>query len=103
MGAPDILIGDNIDPSKLHKYFGLIQCRILPPQKLRIPLLPFRTSTGKLMFPLCAQCSQDQRSPCKHSDESRGWDGCYVVAEVQKAVQLGYKVESKFSSLLIYK
>ncbi len=39
-----------------HPYRGMIHCKVLPPQNLFIPLLPFR-SEGKLTFPLCATCA----------------------------------------------
>ena len=43
----------------IHLYFGLIQCRVLPPRELYHPVLPYRHE-GKLMHlsPLCNVCER---------------------------------------------
>jgi hypothetical protein len=74
------------------KYFGLIKVKILPPRGLYIPLLPYR-SNGKLMFPLCRTCAEEQQQTCcEHDDEERAITGTYVTLEVEAAEAEGYKV-----------
>ena len=51
--------------SKVPKdYFGVIKGSILPPKHLEMPVLPVnvttRNGTGKLMFPLCRTCAEEQ-------------------------------------------
>ena len=40
------------------QYFGLIKCKVLPPEGLYFPVLPVKM-LGKLFFPLCKQCVVD--------------------------------------------
>jgi hypothetical protein len=75
-------------------YKGLLLVRVLPPATgLRYPLLPYRTLDGRLTFPLCACCAdrKEQRA-CRHSDRQRSWKTAYTHAELNKALELGYKV-----------
>ena len=81
-------------------YFGLIQCRVLPPRHLYHPVLPYRHE-GKLTFPLCATCVKDEmpkrpweRTPeCIHTDEQRVLTGTWCSPELHKAVELGYEIQ----------
>ena len=79
-------------------YFGLIKCRVLPPQDLLDPVLPVRfkiNGADKLVFPLCAQCAQEQNSEagsCQHSPLERSIVGTWVSPELQKAIDCGYKI-----------
>jgi len=81
-------------------YFGLIQCRVLPPRELYHPVLPYRHE-GKLTFPLCATCAQEEMAKpllersakCDHSDEQRALTGTWCSPELQKAVELGYQIQ----------
>jgi len=41
--------------TNIQEYFGLIQCKVLPPRDLYHPVLPYRQER-KLLFPLCASC-----------------------------------------------
>ena len=83
------IITENFAP--LDDYFGFVKCCVLPPQDLRLPLLPYR-SNGKLTFPLCSTCAEDLSDDCTHSDDERAWDGTFVSGEIQKAVKMGYRV-----------
>jgi hypothetical protein len=47
LGAPTVIT--DIFDTNLDEYFGLIQCRIIPPRRLRFPVLPARIN-GKLLF-----------------------------------------------------
>ena len=81
-------------------YFGLIQCRILPPRDLYHPVLPYRHA-GKLVFPLCATCVKEEMAKpplersaqCTHSDDQRALTGTWCTPELQKAVALGYDIQ----------
>jgi hypothetical protein len=64
IGHPEI-ITENFD--SVDKYFGLINCSILPPNNLYIPVLPFKQH-GKLMFPLCRTCCEYKITKCNHSE-----------------------------------
>ena len=82
----------------IHQYFGLIQCQVLPPRDLYHPVLPYRHD-GKLLFPLCATCVQDEmpKRPwdrsveCHHTDAQRVLTGTWCSPELAKAVELGTK------------
>ena len=80
-------------------YFGIAKIDILPPQFLYHPVLPYRAG-GKLTFPLCAACVQEQQQKpwldrtnmCAHTDNERMLRGTWATIEIQKAVELGYRV-----------
>ena len=84
----------------IHQYFGLIQCKVLPPRELYHPVLPYRQE-GKLLFPLCAACVKDEMpkrpwertAECHHTDEQRVLTGTWCSPELSKAVDLGYEVQ----------
>ena len=81
-------------------YFGLIQCKVLPPRHLYHPVLPYRHE-GKLLFPLCAACVEQEMpkrplercAECVHTDEQRTLTGTWCTPELNKAVELGYEVQ----------
>ena len=83
----------------VHSYFGLALVDILPPTGLFHPVLPVRYG-GKLTFPLCSKCVQDeQRQPmlqrthyCAHSDADRKLRGTWCTPELLKAIEKGYKI-----------
>ncbi|KAL1280041.1 hypothetical protein QQF64_014641 [Cirrhinus molitorella] len=66
---------------------------MLPPRKLLHPILPIRCS-GKLMFPLCRTCAEEQCNvlPCTHTDDERAILGTWVSLELLKAIEKGYVV-----------
>jgi len=75
-------------------YFGLIHCLILPPSQLYHPVLPYRHA-GKLTFPLCAICVQDEMAKrplerserCPHTDKQRALTSTWCTPELYKAVE----------------
>lgn len=81
----------------IYSYFGIALVDILPPANLFHPVLPVRRG-GKLTFPLCATCVQeeqskpmlDRRHVCPHSDQQRMLRGTWCTPELQKAVEKGY-------------
>ena len=83
----------------VHSYFGLALVDILPPTGLFHPVLPMR-SGGKLTFPLCSKCVQEeQRKPmlqrthyCTHTDAERMLRGTWCTPEIEKAIEKGYSL-----------
>ena len=75
----------------ISNYFGIVKCRVLAPSQLYLPVLPVRIN-GKLFFPLCKQCGIHQHKICHHSEAERSFWGTWATIEVQKAIELGYKV-----------
>jgi len=63
-------------------------------------VLPYRHA-GKLTFPLCATCVQEEMAKpllersyrCAHSDKQRALTGTWCTPELQKAVELGYEIQ----------
>ncbi|GBM48104.1 hypothetical protein AVEN_34422-1 [Araneus ventricosus] len=72
--------------------FRIVKCSILPPRGLYHPVLPFR-SKGKLTFPLRSSCVETRCSTCEHEDSARVLRGTWVTVEVEKAVEVGYRIE----------
>ena len=95
LGAPTVIT--DVFDTNLDKYFGLIQCRIIPPRRLRFPVLPARIN-GKLLFALCTACANaKQQTNCCHSESQRMLEGTWVTEEVKFAIEHGYKMDKIFS------
>ena len=78
---PEIYRGDSCRHANVRDVFGLIKCKILPPTDLLFPVL------------LCATCViERQQEQCTHDDNQRVLYGTWTSVEVQKAIQMGYKV-----------
>lgn len=93
VGHPTIITEnfDLMDASNM-PYKGLVKCKVLPPTNLLHPVLPHRCNK-KLVFPLCATCANTcQKEPCQHADEERALNGAWVTLELEKALQLGYRI-----------
>ena len=76
---------------------GLLLVRVVAPRDIRIPLLGYRTRDGRFTFPLCATCAERrQQRPCRHDDSKRSWVTAYTHVELNKALQLGYRVTDLF-------
>ena len=87
----------------INALFGLVFCRILPPQNLFVPLLPFRVRK-KTVFALCRVCAEENKTHltnvnlnqgddipqglkfCYHSEEERSFVGVYTSEELKVAV-----------------
>ena len=97
VGHPEI-ITQPVDQS-IHSYFGLACVDILPPPGLYHPVLPVRAA-GKLTFPLCRTCVQEEQEKpllsrnhfCPHTDSERTLRGTWCTPELIKAVQKGYVI-----------
>lgn len=89
---PEILTSEALIDRSPHEFYGLIKCDVLPPSFLFHPVLPYRAQ-GKLMFPLCRTCAENlQETPCEHSEEERMLSGTWCSIEIQKALDMGYRV-----------
>ena len=93
------LIYTNPSDKEIDHYFGLAQVDILAPQHLFHPVLPDQAG-GKLTFPLCSACvREEQQKPWlertnlfPHTDQERMLRGTWATSELQKAVELGYRI-----------
>lgn len=93
-----VIITQPADQS-LDSYFGVAKVDILLPADLFHPVLPVR-SGGKLTFPLCGCCVQEQQQKpmldrsciCPHTDEERTLRGTWCTPELQQAVTVGYRL-----------
>ena len=74
IGHPEV-ITENFKP--IENYFGLIYCKILPPNNLFIPLLPSKIN-NKLVFALCAACAEQQLDKCNHNDSEKTLEGTWT-------------------------
>jgi len=104
VGHPEVLTRERLIPESPplpwsrpshNPYRGLLLVRVLPPQDLALPLLPYRTRDGRLTFPLCASCAEDrrQRHLCEHrSWLARSWVAAFTHVELNRGLQLGYRV-----------
>lgn len=89
-----MLVTENFE--SLSSYTGLVKCRVTPPRGLLIPVLPLR-SNGKLTFPLCHPCVEGMnQTPCEHTPLERSWVGTFTSVELQKAVDVGYRVDKMY-------
>ena len=77
---------------EIEAYFGIAKIAILPPRGLYIPVLPVRVN-GKLYFPLCRTCAENQNQhTCTCDDKKRTLYGTWCTPEIMEAIQNGYKV-----------
>ena len=77
-------------------WFGLVQCKILPPNDLWLPVMPFKVKTDyakKLVFGLCRKCmKKHQTEPCEHSIEEKAITVFTATPELELALEQGYKI-----------
>ena len=93
LGHHDLYVGDEI-PDTVQ---GLLKCKVLPPTHLFHPVLPVRMN-GKLLFPLCRTCAEEQQAHCDHNEEERALTGTWVTLELDKAVEMGYQILERYSA-----
>ena len=49
------------------------------------------------MFPLCRSCADTlQQTPCHHAEEERVLIGSWCTPELEKAVDMGYKIQRMY-------
>ncbi|XP_049825039.1 uncharacterized protein LOC126265968 [Aethina tumida] len=96
LGHPTIYVGSAARDIDLSTVDGMVKCKILPPAQLYHPVLPVRMK-GKLMFALCNSCGESsQQRECCHTEEERLFIGTWVIAEVLKALEKGYRLVEVF-------
>lgn len=81
--------------------FGLYYARVIPPKKLRIPVLPCKVQ-DKLMFVLCYKCAErgDHDKECDHNDDDRALTSCWTSVELNDALKVGYVLERIYECVL---
>ena len=84
IGAPNVIT--EVNTLNVQDFFGLIQCKLLPPRRLRFPVLPARID-GKLLFVLCRSCGDEKQNNCNHDENERLIEGTFVTEEVKLAVR----------------
>jgi len=89
VGHPtNIYVGKESPP--IDQIEGILKCSGLPPTDLYPLVLPYR-SRGKL-FPICRACADSlNNGDCLHNDDERAITGTWVVHEVRKVIEKGYK------------
>lgn len=91
---PKVYVGEECYKMDLGQTVGLIKCEILPPQELYHPVLPTKMNQ-KLMFLLCRSCGEYMwQGDCMHNENERSLTGTWVIDEVNKAIEKGYKILS---------
>lgn len=91
---PEIIT--NPSNQNISAYYGIAKVDVLPPYGLFHPVLPFRQG-GKLTFPLCKKCVQQEMSKkltektslCNHTSEERVLRGTWCTPELLKAEEKG--------------
>ena len=87
-GHPQILV--NSESQNIDDYFGLAKVSILAAEKVFHPVLSVKMN-GKLMFPLCGKCVEEQldrpwherTNLCPHSDAERTLHGTWCTEELK--------------------
>jgi hypothetical protein len=93
IGFPEVITENFLS---IDNYFGIVACTILPPRGLYLPVLPIRATmekSEKLVFGLCNECIITQyQGKCKHNDNKRALKGYWTTPEINKAIEMGYKM-----------
>lgn len=84
-------------PIDFSDLLGILKVTVLPPRSgLFFPILPLRLDNGRLVFPLCRSCAEeedhDAEEECSHEDSERAWTATFVSPELRLAVEHGYVV-----------
>ena len=105
LGHPDIYIGSDVKQRAppFKECFGGVRLTIIPPKKLMHPVLG-ETLNSKFVFHLCHTCAVERtvelkpgvripHGPCRHTDKKRAITGDFIIAEIQLALTMGYKIQ----------
>ena len=103
IGHPEVI--DQPKTTDISRYYGLVKCKILPPYELYHPVLPHRYDS-KLLFPLCRTCAEqgmketllERSETYTHSQKERTLTGTWTTLELQKAIQKGYVIITKYGT-----
>jgi G:T-mismatch repair DNA endonuclease (very short patch repair protein) len=96
VGHPKIMLSHECPQNNVEwqrrQLFGMVKCRILPPDDLINPLLPYRCDSS-LVFPLCRTCCNEHKTDyCEHSADDRALIGTWPTIEIDKAIELKYVI-----------
>ena len=92
IGHPEIYTPETGFPTSIDSLTGFIKLVILPPKQLFFPVLPIKINE-KLYFGLCYTCMLTRNSDsCQHNDAERQIKGTFVIHEVKKALEKGYRI-----------
>ena len=100
VGHPVVLRNREFEKTTPWSYFGLMHCKVLPPQDLFHPVLPARVkpegcTAPKLVFTLCRSCAElanFQVNACTHTVEERALEGVWTTPELELAIEEKYVV-----------
>lgn len=68
----DALIGLEITKENVEDYFGLLNVQVLVPKDCLQPVLPYRLSSGLLVFGNCRSCMDElNNGDCTHAEVER--------------------------------
>jgi hypothetical protein len=81
--------------SRDNPHKGLIKALIIPPEKIKVPVLPLKQDE-RLLFPLCRSCAiqhpkgrKDPQYGCPHNEEERSFVGTYTHLELNHGILYG--------------
>ena len=103
-GNPMVVTAGFPDVNEPLEMRGLIFCDVFPDPDAPIGFLPSKIE-GKLMFPLCRTCAQNQNTsgPCTHTKVSeRFLTGVWMTDELNYAIARGYRI-LKFHEIWYWK
>jgi hypothetical protein len=90
VGHPEVYVGADCHSDRLARE-GIIKCKVQPNRKLCHPVLPYK-SNSRPTFPLRSASAETlNQGDCNHYHKKRRIVVTWV-AEVRKAVEMGYKL-----------
>ena len=91
VGQP-LIIEEDFDEYLSGNFFGLISCKVLPPNNVMFPVLHINIRK-KQMYPLCYTCAfKEKIGFCICSDEDRMIRGKWTSEEIKEALRQGYEL-----------
>lgn len=94
-GHPEIVLHSFTEAST---YFGVMRCRVLPPDNLFFPTLTLRLKDGRAVYSSCRSCSEEVKiaKPCDHFEGERFFEVAWVTSLLNQAIEDGYRVLENF-------
>lgn len=100
VGIPKIILNP-LNYSFEEKKMGIIKCCVLAPQALYTPFLGLKVQSVlcpgsyEVLYGLCRLCMEKRCCNCTHEqDEDRCFSGTWTLAEIHRALEIGYKMVS---------
>ena len=112
VGKPITLVGESLEAVEVGeggvrrksdgaRLEGLVQCVVMAPDSLFLPVLPLRVR-GKLMYGLCSTCLEKGLDRlCTHDGSARWLRGTWTTIELAYALGCGYRLV-KVHELYVY-